>query len=63
LPCIDGLDKPAAGIAEKLAQVKRAAEQAGALTRQLLTFGRSQLIELKILNLNSVVTRGRWNRS
>ncbi|MDQ1469876.1 MAG: two-component system, cell cycle sensor histidine kinase and response regulator CckA, partial [Bryobacterales bacterium] len=48
-------DKPAAGIAEKLAQVKRAAEQAGALTRQLLTFGRSQLIELKILNLNSVV--------
>jgi len=37
-------------------EIKKAAEQATSLTRQLLTFSRKQALELKMLDLNAVVT-------
>jgi CheY-like chemotaxis protein len=38
-----------------LAQVRRSAEQAASLTRQLLAFGRRQLLQLEPVDLNEVV--------
>ncbi len=40
---------------EKLAHIKDAAHKAANLTQQLLAFGRKQLLELKPLNINTVV--------
>jgi two-component system cell cycle sensor histidine kinase/response regulator CckA len=39
-----------------LEEIKRAGERAGALTRQLLTFSRKQVVQPKMLNLNDVVS-------
>src|SRR6185312_17218375 len=48
-------DRPSAAIVEKLSEVRKAAEQAAALTRQLLAFGRIQLVQFKPLDINAVV--------
>ncbi len=42
-------------VRKQLDQIKKAAERAAALTRQLLAFSRQQVLELKVLNLNAVV--------
>jgi two-component system cell cycle sensor histidine kinase/response regulator CckA len=47
------LDDPQRG---SLAEIRRAAERAASLTRQLLAFSRQQLLEPKVLDLNVVVT-------
>ena len=39
-----------------LEQIKKAGERAGALTRQLLTFSRKQVVQPKVLKLNEVVS-------
>lgn len=48
-PCSEGLR-------ESLAEIGRAVERAAALNRQLLAFSRRQILELKVLDLNGVVT-------
>jgi PAS domain S-box-containing protein len=45
-------DDPAKGL---LAEIRKAGEQAASLTRQLLAFSRKQVLEPKILDLNSIV--------
>ncbi len=45
----DPLSKP-------LLQISNAADRAAALTRQMLAFGRQQIMQTRILNLNSVVS-------
>jgi two-component system cell cycle sensor histidine kinase/response regulator CckA len=40
---------------DEILEIRRAAEQASRLTRQLLAFGRKQVLELRVLDLNSVV--------
>jgi PAS domain S-box-containing protein len=47
-----GVDKP---IGQDLAEIRRAAEHASALTNQLLAFSRKQPLNLTILNLNTLV--------
>jgi two-component system, cell cycle sensor histidine kinase and response regulator CckA len=50
-------DVPAGSVlSDDLTQVRRAAERAAALTRQLLAFGRRQLLQPKRLDVNRVVT-------
>jgi PAS domain S-box-containing protein len=44
---------------ESVAEINRAAERAAALTRQLLAFGRRQMIEPKVLDLGTIVTESR----
>jgi two-component system cell cycle sensor histidine kinase/response regulator CckA len=41
---------------DSAAQISRAAERAAAVTRQLLAFGRRQVVEPKVLDLNAIVT-------
>ena len=41
---------------EKLVQIDRAAERAAALTQQLLAFSRKQVLDLKVMNLNEVIS-------
>jgi PAS domain S-box-containing protein len=44
---------------DSVAEINRAAERAAALTRQLLAFGRRQVVEPKILDLDSVLVESR----
>jgi len=48
LPTVDGA-------ARKIAQIDRAADRATALTKQLLAFSRMQVLQPRVINLNSVV--------
>jgi PAS domain S-box-containing protein len=48
------LDK-ADPLAENIEEIKKAAERASSLTRQLLAFSRKQVLQPKILDLNSVI--------
>jgi PAS domain S-box-containing protein len=41
---------------EKLVQINRAAERAASLTQQLLAFGRKQVLEMRTLDLNAVIS-------
>jgi PAS domain S-box-containing protein len=41
---------------DMLQEIKKAGERAASLTRQLLAFSRNQVLELKVLDLNAVVT-------
>ena len=47
---------PGSPLTDDLTQVRRAAERAAALTRQLLAFGRRQLLQPKRLDVNRVVS-------
>jgi two-component system cell cycle sensor histidine kinase/response regulator CckA len=42
-------------LAEPLSEIRKAAERAAALTRQLLAFSRRQVLEPRVLDLNSIV--------
>ncbi|MBV8900756.1 MAG: response regulator, partial [Verrucomicrobia bacterium] len=44
---------------ESLAEISRAAERGAALTQELLAFGRRQVVEPKVLDLNAVVAESR----
>jgi PAS domain S-box-containing protein len=48
-------DAPTAPIAEKIDVLKKAATHAVELTRQLLAFGRRQLVQPRVLNVNTIV--------
>ena len=52
---IEGLD-PADPRAEDVTQIRNAADRASTLTRQLLAFSRKQILQPRVLDLNSVVT-------
>jgi signal transduction histidine kinase/sensor domain CHASE-containing protein/CheY-like chemotaxis protein len=43
-------------LAPKLEQIEKAADRAAALTRQLLAFSRRQVMEPKVINLNTIVS-------
>jgi PAS domain S-box-containing protein len=43
-------------VRSKIEEIKKAGERAAALTRQLLAFSRKQLLQPRVLDLNSVVT-------
>jgi PAS domain S-box-containing protein len=51
---LDGL-KPDDAFREPLEEIEKAATRAATLTRQLLTFSRSQVVRLEVLNLNTVI--------
>jgi len=46
---------PDSPLSKPLLQVSNAADRAAALTRQMLAFGRQQMMQARIINLNSVV--------
>ena len=45
----------ASPLAEKLLQIRHAADRAASLTRQLLAFSRKQVLEMKVVDLNDVI--------
>jgi two-component system cell cycle sensor histidine kinase/response regulator CckA len=47
-----GVDNP---LLKPVEQIRKAADRASVLTRQLLAFSRQQVLEMKVLNLNEVV--------
>lgn len=47
--------RPGEPIYDDLTKIEKAAEQAGALVSQLLTFSRQSVLDLKFLNLNDIV--------
>jgi PAS domain S-box-containing protein len=47
---------PDSPLSKPLLQVSNAADRAAALTRQMLAFGRQQIMQTRIINLNSVVS-------
>jgi len=49
----DGIEDPAMGA--DLAEIRAAAERAASLTRQLLTFARSDVMRVEVIDLNDVV--------
>ena len=51
---LGGLDE-SQDVSEELGQIKRAADRAAALTRQLLAFGRKQMLQPSVLQLNDAV--------
>jgi len=51
---LDGLS-PGNPLREGIANIRKAGDKAAALTRQLLAFGRRQVIETKVLNVNELV--------
>jgi PAS domain S-box-containing protein len=51
---LDGL-APADSLRGKVEEIKKAGQRATSLTRQLLAFSRKQVLEPKLINLNSVV--------
>ena len=52
---IERLD-PLHAVADDVREIRKAADQAAALTRQLLAFSRRQFLEPRVLDLNEVVT-------
>jgi len=47
---------PESPFSKSLLQISTAADRAAALTRQVLAFGRQQMLQTRIINLNTVVT-------
>jgi signal transduction histidine kinase len=52
---VDGGEKQWGPVNDDVVQIQRAAERAIALTHQLLTFGRREVVQPRLLNLNEVV--------
>jgi two-component system cell cycle sensor histidine kinase/response regulator CckA len=48
--------EPGSGLQQKAQAVQQAADRATTLTRQLLAFSRKQLLELKVVDVNSIVS-------
>ncbi len=46
---------PSSPLTKPLLQVSKAADRGSALTRQMLAFGRQQMMQVRVLNLNTVV--------
>jgi signal transduction histidine kinase len=52
---LDGTLKPAGSAREELAEVRKAAERAATLTRQLLALSRRQILQPRTVDLNAIV--------
>ena len=48
-------DEPSASIVDKVDQIMKAGDHAAVLTRQLLAFGRRQMLQPRVLDLNAIV--------
>jgi two-component system NtrC family sensor kinase len=53
---LEGAVEPKGPLGKNVGEIKKAARRAASLTRQLLAFSRKQVLEPKVLNLNSVVS-------
>lgn len=49
--------KESESISKKLSEIKKSAESAASLTKQLLAFSRKQMVEPKLLSLNELINR------